>query len=129
MGFDAAVMSGGSVALSGVPASLGLEAAERAFLSLVGTEARSGSDSPAELESRMLDSLAADKACRGAVRIHHPLTLEKMERLIEDLFMAEQPYACPHGRPTVLKLGDTELERRFGRQGWRSGREQPEATP
>ena len=129
MGFDAAMMSGGSVALSGVPASLGQEAAERAFLALVGTEARSGSDSPAELKSRMLDSLAADKACRSAVRIHHPLALEKMERLIEDLFAAEQPYACPHGRPTVLKLGDGELERRFGRQGWRSGREQPEATP
>jgi DNA mismatch repair protein MutL len=55
------------------------------------------------------------------------LSLVKMEELLGRLFEAEQPYSCPHGRPTILKLDDGELERRFGRQGWRSSRVEAEA--
>jgi DNA mismatch repair protein MutL len=39
-----------------------------------------------------------------------------MEALVAELFVAENPYACPHGRPVVLKMGDADLERRFGRR-------------
>jgi DNA mismatch repair protein MutL len=49
--------------------------------------------------------------------MHHPLGLAEMQGLISELFAAENPYACPHGRPTVLALSDGDLERRFGRRG------------
>jgi DNA mismatch repair protein MutL len=39
-----------------------------------------------------------------------------MEALMSELFAAEDPYACPHGRPTILKMTDADLERRFGRR-------------
>jgi DNA mismatch repair protein MutL len=39
-----------------------------------------------------------------------------MEALVAELFAAENPYACPHGRPIVLAMTDSDLERRFGRR-------------
>jgi DNA mismatch repair protein MutL len=48
--------------------------------------------------------------------MHHPLSPEAMEALMAELFAAEDPYACPHGRPIVLKTSDADLERRFGRR-------------
>ena len=70
----------------------------------------------ADLGRRLLDTLAADMACRGAVKMHHPMSMAAMQQLITELFQAEQPYACPHGRPVVLQMTDSELERRFGRR-------------
>ena len=37
-------------------------------------------------------------------------------RSIAELFAADNPYACPHGRPIVLKMSDGDLESRFGRR-------------
>ena len=48
--------------------------------------------------------------------MHHPLSPAEMEALVAELFQAEQPFACPHGRPIVLKMGDADLEKRFGRR-------------
>ena len=44
------------------------------------------------------------------------MTVDEMQRLVTELFQAEQPYSCPHGRPVVLQMGDVELERRFHRR-------------
>jgi len=64
----------------------------------------------------VLDALAASLACKAAVKMHHPLSPLEMEALVGELFAAEQPYACPHGRPIVLQMTDADLERRFGRR-------------
>ena len=48
--------------------------------------------------------------------MHDALSAEKLEALVSELFAAENPYACPHGRPVVLHLTDVDLERRFGRR-------------
>jgi DNA mismatch repair protein MutL len=61
--------------------------------------------------------LAASQACKAAIKMHHPLSAPAMEALVTELFDAEQPYACPHGRPIVLQMTDADLERRFGRRG------------
>ena len=70
----------------------------------------------ARLRGRILDALAASLACKSAVKMHHPLSAPEMEALVTELFAAEQPYACPHGRPIVLQMADADLERRFGRR-------------
>jgi DNA mismatch repair protein MutL len=48
--------------------------------------------------------------------MHDPLAPEAMESLLSELFEAEQPFACPHGRPIILRLSDTDLEVRFKRR-------------
>jgi DNA mismatch repair protein MutL len=115
-GFALEPLSGRSLALAAVPAALDLEAAQALLLALAGDE-QSGRGDAAALRRALLDALAASLACKAAVKMHHPLGLAEMQGLISELFAAENPYACPHGRPTVLALSDGDLERRFGRRG------------
>ncbi len=111
-GFGVAELSGGSVALTAVPPPLSAEAAERLLLELAADE----SSSAEGVERRILDAMAATLSCKAAVKMHHPLSPEEMEALMAELFAAENPYACPHGRPTTLTMTDADLERRFGRR-------------
>ncbi|MCG8458743.1 MAG: DNA mismatch repair endonuclease MutL [Holophagales bacterium] len=125
-GFGIAPMSGGSVAITSIPSVLGVERAEAIVQSLATAEAggtaggsgeEGGEGEVAAVRRRLLEGLAADMSCKAAIKIHRPMGPEEMEALVSELFAAEQPYACPHGRPTVLTMGDGELERRFGRRG------------
>jgi DNA mismatch repair protein MutL len=112
-GFSLEALSGSSVALRAAPAAISADEAEALLLQL----AAHGGGGAAELHRRLLDALAASQACQAAIKMHHPLGPEAMEALVGELFAAEQPFACPHGRPTVLQMTDADLERRFGRRG------------
>jgi DNA mismatch repair protein MutL len=113
-GFGLAALSGSSLALTSVPAVLTSEQAE-ALLRALANEDNEGAAAE-ELRRRILEALAASLACKAAVKMHHPLSAPEMEALVSELFAAEQPYACPHGRPIVLQMSDGDLERRFGRR-------------
>ncbi len=54
-------------------------------------------------------------ACKAAVKAGEPLSNDEMLALINQLFHCKNPYFCPHGRPTIIKLSLEELERKFGR--------------
>lgn len=111
-GFEISELSGGSLAVAATPAVLSPAEGEALLLRLAAdTEA-----SPENLGQRILDDFAASLACKAAVKMHHALAAEKLEALVSELFAAENPYACPHGRPVVLHLTDADLERRFGRR-------------
>jgi len=114
-GFEVTSMSGGTVALAAVPAALRPSQAEKLLLEL----AHGGGDGGGEtghLRERLLDALAASLACRAAVKMHEPLSADQMEAMVAELFASDQPYACPHGRPIVLKMTDRDLESRFGQR-------------
>jgi DNA mismatch repair ATPase MutL len=98
-----------------VPGVLSADAAE-ALLRTLAADSGDGAGGPADLSRRILESLAASMACKAAIKMHHPLSAPEMEALMAELFVAEQPYACPHGRPIVLQTTDSDLERRFGRR-------------
>ena len=70
---------------------------------------------PAEPEAARR-RVAASAACHAAIKIHFPLTVAKMAWLLEALFHCESPNACPHGRPTVLRIEREDLERGFHRR-------------
>ncbi len=61
------------------------------------------------------DEIAKMIACKAAIKSGTPLSQEEMESLINRLFACENPYFCPHGRPTVLKFTIEEIEKKFGR--------------
>jgi len=63
------------------------------------------------------ERLAMTFACKGAVKAGQRLAPEEMRRLFDELFGTELPYHDVHGRPTVVRLSLSELERRFGRTG------------
>lgn len=116
-GFSLRPMSADTLALVAVPADLSVDNAHAALLELASAEEGDGrTGAVGDLDRRLLQSVAASLSCRAAIKMHHPLTADEMEVLVAELFAAEQPYACPHGRPIVLTLTDVDLERRFGRR-------------
>jgi DNA mismatch repair protein MutL len=114
-GFEVGMLSAETIALTSVPAVLGSAEAERVLETLAkgGAGGRGATDN---LRQDVLDALAASMACRSAIKMHEPLSADKMESLVSELFSTGQPYNCPHGRPTILKMNDADLERRFGRR-------------
>ncbi|WP_102400799.1 DNA mismatch repair endonuclease MutL [Haloimpatiens massiliensis] len=57
----------------------------------------------------------ASMACKAAVKANDKLSVIEMQKLIEDLKSTREPFNCPHGRPTIIKVTLTELEKRFKR--------------
>ena len=114
-GFSVAPLSGNTLALTSTPAVLSPVESEK-LLRALGSEDGDGTGASGDLRRRILEALAASLACKAAVKMHHPLSAPEMEALVAELFAAEQPYACPHGRPIVLQMTDMDLERRFGRR-------------
>jgi len=55
-------------------------------------------------------------ACRSAIKFGQKLSLDEMQSLIMQLGKLKMPYTCPHGRPTMISLTLSELERMFGRK-------------
>jgi DNA mismatch repair protein MutL len=114
-GFGLSALSGKTMALTATPAVLSAAEAE-VLLRGLAADAGDGTHGAADLAREILETLAASMACKAAVKMHHPLSAPEMEALVAELFTAEQPYACPHGRPIVLQMTDADLERRFGRR-------------
>lgn len=61
------------------------------------------------------DHIAATMACKMSVKGNEAITLEQAERLLEDLVLCDNPYNCPHGRPTIISFTRYELEKMFKR--------------
>jgi len=61
------------------------------------------------------DLLLVTAACKAAIKAHARLTMQEMLSLIQQLAETEQPYTCPHGRPTVIHISAQELAKRFKR--------------
>ena len=68
---------------------------------------------------RFNDDMIADRlattACKAAVKGNQKLSLKEADALIELLLQAENPYTCPHGRPTIIAMSKYELEKKFKR--------------
>ncbi len=65
-----------------------------------------------ELEDKFL----ATVACKAAVKAHMALTKEEVDSLMQELLKLPNPFSCPHGRPTVIKMSKTDIEKKFSRR-------------
>ena len=83
-----------------------------------------------ELFMEMLDNLSDDilkgnpdliyekvasMSCKAAVKGNHSMSAMEADHLIDQLLQLENPYACPHGRPTIISMSKYELEKKFKR--------------
>ena len=57
----------------------------------------------------------ATMACKAAVKGNMTLSTKEADALIDQLLQLENPYNCPHGRPTIIAMTETELEKKFKR--------------
>ncbi len=89
-----------------------------------------GEDEAKELLTEMIDGLSEDMSvhnpdiiyekvasmsCKAAVKGHHTMSFQEANVLIDQLLDLENPYACPHGRPTIISMSKYELEKKFKR--------------
>ncbi len=70
-----------------------------------------GGSTPDDWREAMLTTLA----CHSSIRAGQTLSLEEMRELLIQLERCNAPRTCPHGRPTMILLTTTQLERQFGR--------------
>jgi DNA mismatch repair protein MutL len=108
LGIETKVFSGRSVVCETIPASTALtkEDIKDLFLEL------------SKIDKEQLshkEEIAKQIACKGAIKANQRLSQPEMEALINKLFACKDPYFCPHGRPTIIKMTRDELDKKFGR--------------
>ena len=101
-----------TVKLSGVPDVLiDLETKELFLETLdeINTVARTAKQ---EIEEKFI----ATVACKAAVKAHMVLDREEVMQLLDKLLVLPNPFTCPHGRPTAIKMTKNEIEKKFSRR-------------
>lgn len=111
LGFEITPFSGRTVKVEGVPADVQV-GRERKILEEVMEQYKAYRDG-LQIEGR--ENLAKSLARRSAIKPGKALSEAEARALIDQLFACEMPYACPHGRPTMVRISMEELERRFSR--------------
>ena len=67
------------------------------------------------LSPDMIDEKVASMSCKAAVKGNMKLSADEVDSLIGELLTLENPYHCPHGRPTIIAMSKRELEKKFKR--------------
>ena len=63
----------------------------------------------------MINQKIASMSCKAAVKGNQALSEAEAKALIDELLELENPYNCPHGRPTIISMSKYELEKKFKR--------------
>ncbi len=110
-GLDISGLGGGTIAVHGVPAPLAGRDI-RAIVTDMADDLANGGDG--HVPQGILDHVLATLACHTSVRAHQPLDEREMRALLHDLDEVDHA-VCAHGRPVAIRIGVSELERRFHR--------------
>ena len=109
-GFEIEPFGGKEYAVSAVPANLFGLAEKDLFLELLDSlEYVNGKNT-----EMVLDKIAS-MSCKAAVKGNQRMSTAEAQALIEELLTLENPYNCPHGRPTIISMTKQEIEKKFKR--------------
>ena len=109
-GFQLEAFGGPAYLLRGVPGLLAEGAPAQALLDVLDSMEEGGGFESWE------ERAAYSIACHGAIRAGKTLSYQEMAELTRQLEECQQPNTCPHGRPTMIHLSSSNLEREFGRR-------------
>ena len=112
MGFEFSSFGGREYAISGVPANLSGLSKDSLFLEMLDSLDENISDK--DPRDVVYDKMAS-MACKAAVKGNQNLSYEEIKALIDELLTLENPYHCPHGRPTIVSMSKYEVEKKFKR--------------
>lgn len=112
-GFEVEGFGGDTVIVHAVPNPHRYFDAERAFREMV-YELTHGSDLMRAAHNQN-ERIAMSFACKSAIKAGQKLSEAEMQELFDQLFATELPHHDVHGRPTIVRLSNAELERKFGR--------------
>ncbi|MCC8127824.1 MAG: DNA mismatch repair endonuclease MutL [Clostridiales bacterium] len=111
LGFQIESFGGREWAVRGVPDNL-FALAEKPLLTEMLDEL---SEDTFSGNPSMICEKVASMSCKAAVKGKHKMSFAEADRLIDLLLDLENPYACPHGRPTIISMSRYELEKKFKR--------------
>ena len=110
LGFEIEPFGGKEYAVSAVPANLYGLAEKELFLELLDSlEYVNGKNTELVLHK------IASMSCKAAVKGNQRMSMPEAQALIEELLTLENPYNCPHGRPTIISMTKQEIEKKFKR--------------
>ena len=111
IGFEIEPFGGREYAVSGVPANLFSIAKKELLMEMIDQL----SDDSSVTDPDMIYERVASMSCKAAVKGNHRMSAAEANELIDQLLTLENPYACPHGRPTIISMSKYELEKKFKR--------------
>lgn len=112
IGFEIEPFGGDEYAVRAVPANLFSIAKKELLLDMIDSLS-DGISSNTELN--VIDEKIASMSCKAAVKGNNKLSYAEVDNLIGELLTLENPYHCPHGRPTIISMTKRELEKKFKR--------------
>ena len=111
LGYAVEHFGGREYAVCAVPANIFGVDVKQLFMEMLGDlEKISGKLTPDIILHRV-----ATMSCKAAIKGNQKITVEEMEQLFDDLMKLENPYNCPHGRPTIISMTKYEIEKKFKR--------------
>lgn len=111
IGFTIELYGGREYAISEIPANLYGINEKELFLEMLSDLEDRGSMQPSELIASKLASMS----CKAAIKGGQKISFQEADALVSQLLTLENPYACPHGRPTIITMTKYELEKKFKR--------------
>lgn len=112
LGFEVEAFGGSEYALRSVPADLYGCSEREMFLEVLD---ELGSGGTARGSFKVVEEKIASMSCKAAVKGNNRMSAEEAQELIDELLTLENPYNCPHGRPTIITMSKMELEKKFKR--------------
>lgn len=100
-----------SIAMRAMPMELYGKSEKRFFEEILDELVENGCKGTPEVIQEKIASMA----CKSAVKGNQTFTVMEMNSLLEQIFELENPYHCPHGRPTMISMSKTDLEKKFKR--------------
>lgn len=111
IGFEIEHFGGKEYAVRAVPANLFSIAKKELLMEMIDGM----SDDISSHNPDIIYEKIASMSCKAAVKGNHKLSAMEANKLIDQLLELENPYACPHGRPTIISMTKYELEKKFKR--------------
>lgn len=112
LGFEIEAFGGNEYALRSVPVDL-YGCSERELFLAVLDELSQETGNRGSFQ--VIEEKIASMSCKAAVKGNNRLSLQEAEQLIDELLTLDNPYNCPHGRPTIITMTETDLEKKFKR--------------
>ncbi|MCI8293262.1 MAG: DNA mismatch repair endonuclease MutL [Hespellia sp.] len=112
LGFEIEPFGGKEFAVRAVPDNLFGIARKDLLLEMLDDLA---DDITTSMTPEMIDEKVASMSCKAAVKGHQRISTPEIQVLLEELLKLENPYHCPHGRPTIISISKKELEKKFKR--------------
>lgn len=111
LGYVISPFGGNEFAIEGVPGNLFSFDVKTFFMELLAScDSLKGNDG----HDMILEKIAS-MSCKAAIKGNNQLSRPEIEALLEELLSLENPYHCPHGRPTIIAMTKYELEKKFKR--------------